>query len=1616
MSGRFEPEKRYQLSIHPTALTDTRGRLLDLEGASRMSFYYPRKPKYLTWQRSSGTVERFGPQSVPMDGRGFDRADLRIYAIDALDRTWWPFPARAVSVDESQRPPGPGEEPDRRIEPYYTPSMDSVKAHLTALGSPLLSRIVDLPIDRKGSAHTFGLDLAPYLTALSGKERPGHYLVGVRRLDGSSERSWMRLEVTDLSLSVVEEPREVRFFVTSLRSGKPVAGAHVRVEGVFAQDGSSRWETFFEGTSDEAGAARWTPPGAVPRVSRTLRRVTVEKDGDVMLIDPDRPPERFQNDRWQRGRSGGWLAWTVNQSLSSRGAHEQTLCHIFTERPVYRPEDQVHIAGYVRTRYQGAIRSASGAYQVEIRGSGDQSWSAPIDLTSGGAFHHVFSEANLPTGMYTATLMTAMRGYLCQVPFRMEAYRIPTFEVRLFASDEVPIDQAFDVTLTGSYYAGGPVAGRPVRWRVTQFPYTWSPPRPLPGFVYSTDSRYSRMGTFQSTPALGREATTDERGGASLDLNPAVEPTAQPRTYVVEATITGADDQTVTATKQVRAIPPFVLGLKAPRFLERADRIRPEIVMVDAKGQPIAGQEVTVRLIHRAWHSHLQASDFSDGAAKYITDVVDEKLLEKKATTKSAPIPIDLPIEETGVYLVELEARDRLGRAQVVAVDLFAAGDQPMSWKKPEDRVFEVDSDRDAYDPGETAKFVLQSPFQSARALVVVEGPEKNDYRWLDVEKGVATFSHAVARNEVPRLPVHFVLMRGRIGSAGPIQGTDLGKPITMAATKWITVNPVEHRVEVALEHAEKAQPGQKVQMKISLSDTKKRPLSGEVILWLVDQAVLALGTEQALDPLPAFITPVQTYLTVGDTRNGVFGRLPLVENPGGDTGEEEKEAGPEGLLDKVTVRKNFESVPVFLPAVKVGPSGQTTVTITLPDNLTNFKVRAKAVSGMDRFGSAKSTIAVRLPVIVQPALPRFVRSGDRVTAGGLARVVEGEGGPGSAEISVKGARVQGSRAGTIELVQNRPLPLRFPLVIDSPLFERDPKKHPHLSVTLGVERKKDGAKDAFSVMVPLEPDRGVERRRIMETLAVGQRLQIEGLQEPIREGTGRRTVLISDQPALVRMAAGLDFLLEYPHGTTEARVSRARAFLAAKQLHDVVALPVDDETIDRGVDETLAWIGQVIDANGLCSYWPGSRGYVSLTAWVLDFMVEAERSGHRVDPQVRQTLMASLERALRSDYAYFISGEVWAERVYALEALAHAGRFTPAYAAELARKADYLNLESTAGVVQAFLAAGKRSDAAIDPLSRRMWDGLIFRLHQGKEIYGGLQERHGARSSLILPSETRTVAEMVRALDLVDGKQEKLRLLTDALVTLGRDDGWGTTNANASAMLALAQRFDASRETESHRVVVKVGGKSQTLELGPKQHFARWSTDRIEPMEIAVSGGTEPVIVRIETSCVPKAPGSAIEPESRGFVVTREQLRVKEGGPPERIRIEEASKTIALAIGDVVEEHVQVVNPKDRHYAAISVPLAAGMEPLNASLATAPPEARPTGRNTAAPTYLAFLDDRVTYYFDTLPKGTYDFYFRTRAQSEGTFTQPPATGEMLYDNTVAGRSPGARVVVTRKE
>ncbi|MEM9557647.1 MAG: MG2 domain-containing protein [Acidobacteriota bacterium] len=1631
LRGRFERDVVYRVVLEPPAglgdaddrdssarLRDARGRPLTQRARSAIHVVWPARPAFARWDAGHGVVERHGPRQVPLVGRRDARADLRIHRVEPLDLDFWTFPDAPVVVDESQRPPWPGEEPEPQ-DARVAPRIDQLTERLRALGAPAVSEIVDLPL--RGSALArVGFDLEPVL-----EQTAGHYLVGLRRLDGSTERHWMRLQVSDLAVTVVEEAHRAVFAVTSLDTAEPVVGATLRIEGLTsaAPNPPLALEELWRGVTDARGLAIFQAPG--PKDAQ-VRRLVIEHRGDLLVLDAARPPDRFADGAWLESDET-WLQWGFART-TWRGRQVEERVHLFTERPVYRPEEPVHVGAILRTADgEGGLRIDGWSGDLVIEGPGGRVWRHAVSATvADGWITHTFDADDTPAGVYRAWLEPARSTRrLGGVTFRKEAYRLPRFEVLLDAPRRVPLDEPFDVRATASYYAGGRVAERPVRWRVTQFPEVYRPESgpgatdAYDGFVWSSDGRYSRTESFRSTPAVESLDTTDAEGGAVLAIDPTVEPTAQPRAYVVEATVTGADDQTVTTTRRVVALPPFVLGLDLPRYLEAGAVLAPRIVALDpvaTDGAARAGVELTVRLLHRQWHSHLQASDFSDGVARYVTDVVDEPVFEQTLDSADRPVSLELPTTAPGVYVVEVSARDRLGRAQVVAVDLYAAsGNESLdavSWAKPAMPVLAVSTDAASYRPGDTARLVLESPFQEARALVAVEAPDGVRYSWHAVRGGEAVIELEVEGRWAPRIPVQVALLRGRLDGVAPRQGNavDLGRPTMLAATVWLDVEPVDRRVEVTLEHPPEALPGQEVDVTIRLATPDGAPVAGTVALWLVDRAVLALGDEQRLDPLPTFVRPPASYVSLRDTRGMVFGELPWAELPGGGEGAESK-----GLLDRQTVRRNFDPVPYF-ERLDVDAAGVRTVRVPLSDSLTTFAVRAKATSGGERFGFARSALDVRLPVLVQPALPRFVRPGDRFAASAVARLVSGPAGPARAEIAADGLTLEGQSTLELELARERASRLDVPVRVPD-------EASGDVLVRVGVERVADGAGDAFEVRLPVQADRDETVQRELVTLEPGASWRWPGVDEPVRPGTLQRALLASDRPPLLAALVGLDALLEYPYGCTEQRVSRARGLLALRRLGDALELETGADSsgpAERHVEDTLAFLERVTDASGLVAFWPGGRGYVALTAWVAELEAEAKAAGFALDDELAARHLRALEQALRSDYGGFVDGASWLERTMALRALARAGRVSEAYAAELARRADTLGPAGIARVVQTLQGAG--DDAVARELVDDLWGAVVVRRVDGEQVFGGLVSGSVARQPLILPSETRTLGEIVRAVHRQTPDDPRLDLLIDALVRLGAGDGWGDTQSDAAALLALAEVLEPqsggadSAATLAVRPADAAADPASTADLTLHGGVARWRGTTDGALELThgegAAAGDRLLALTASTRFVPATPGARLGGESRGFVVER-RLEVLDAGDGASRKVSlEAPTTIELAVGDVVEDHLRLVNPEQRVFVAVVVPLAAGVEPLNPALATAPPEAAPSAAPTIEPTYVEMLDDRVAYYFDVLPKGSFDLRHRVRASVAGSFTQPPATAELMYDRATRGRSAGARVEI----
>ena len=1606
VSGRrlqlhFSPDRDqvYRLTLQETDLTDTNGRNLSTFGETVVYFYYTHADPYLRWRQSRGILERYGAQKFPMEGRGEEQVDLRIYKLDPLDRNFWPFPDRPVRVNEESRPPGPGEEPS-----YAT----NIPKQIQLLGSPLVSRLVPLPMkDRMGNLR-FGLDLKALLMKISGEGEPGTYLLGYRKIGGSAQRNYARIQVTDLSLSTVEEDSAVNFVVTSLSTGAPVAGAEVIVEGRYSNDSRKAWKPIISGMTDSTGQYRYVH---TKFIEASLRRIVVSHEGDVLTLNPAKPPPHFLDNHWYSSRRG-WLSW-LRQDPRHIKDKPVRKAHIFTERPVYRPEEPVHIKGYLRLRQMGSLvyellYERERRRSLVVEGPGDKKWTYPLTLTAIGSFYHKFDEENLPTGDYRASIVDDDdQKSFASVDFQKESYRIPRFEVQLFGPDTVPTDRAFTLTMTADYYAGGRVVGQEVRWQVSQQPDGFRVPTEYPGFLFSTDKRFSDGTPFRAT-GITKEELTDENGSATLELNPALEPDGRPRRYVVEATVRGADEQTVTAAKSVLAAPAFVVGLKLERFLKDTLIINPEVLVLDHAGKPLEGLEFHLRLMHRQWHSYLKETDFTTGKAEYVTDVVDVPLMQQTLTSAVEPMKLSLPVEAAGVYIVEIAAQDRLGRRQSVSADLYVAGDTAVAWEKPKANVFETTPDQTAYNPGEVANLLLKSPFQQARALIVVEGPKANQYHWADIENGQGVFPIPISGDMTPRMPVHALLLRGRVEGAKMEEesSVDAAKPITIASTAWIRVNPRDNQLKVELDHPTQNLPGASMPMTIRLSDPDGKPLNGEVTLWLVDRAVLALGREKRLDPVPSFIDEVKAHVRIRDTRNEVVGDLTVNETPGGDG----RFSLDYSLFGKESVRKNFQSVPYYNPLVQV-IEGVASVTINLPDNLTDFAVRAVATDGVARFGYAKSVVSIRLPLIVQSALPRFVRPGDSFVAGGIGRVVEGEGGPGQVELQVEGLAVEGEMRRSVNWVKDQPEQLYFPMEVaaSAPSDETSQVK-----VRLAVQRAVDGAMDAFEVTLPIKHDR--ERRRL-ETFVPVKASEIISLPSPEEEprpGTVRQSVMLTYQPALVKMLAGLDYLARYQYGCTEQRISQLMPELALKDVLDQIGRGDRAEANDLSMRETFTFLDGVQHANGLYGYWPGSDSYVSLTAYVVEFLLMAKAQGYEFDEKLLERGLRGLRASLRSDYSNFIDGSSYVERTEALHALAMADDFQDGYAHDMLARALTMDLYSEAKILYAFLTRASDETESINRLNEDLLKSLVFALRNGEEVYQGLQFRARSWGGLIHASEVKTLASVARSLYTVSPEAPKTQLLIDELISRGEAKGWGNTNANAAALLTLAEvvRLETPSST-GHQFVLQFGDESIEVDTAGKV-VSQYESVAASPGGLTWKSGSTDSLphARLTLDYVPAASGDQVAAKNEGFVVERKIQIVREDGEPPVVRPVTAGETFELEMGTIVEEHIRVVNPEVRHYVAVAAPFAAGLDPMNPNLATAPKAAKPAGTMTLVSDYAQYQDDQVIFYFDTLPKGTYDFYFRLKASIAGNFVHPPAKAEMMYKETVRGRSDGTRISI----
>jgi len=96
-----DAETAYRLSVSHERIKSASGRELSPFSDSGFYFFYKALSPFVSWKAGQGILERYGAQAFPMQGRGIEKVDLRIYAIKPDSLNFWPFPSGEVAVSET---------------------------------------------------------------------------------------------------------------------------------------------------------------------------------------------------------------------------------------------------------------------------------------------------------------------------------------------------------------------------------------------------------------------------------------------------------------------------------------------------------------------------------------------------------------------------------------------------------------------------------------------------------------------------------------------------------------------------------------------------------------------------------------------------------------------------------------------------------------------------------------------------------------------------------------------------------------------------------------------------------------------------------------------------------------------------------------------------------------------------------------------------------------------------------------------------------------------------------------------------------------------------------------------------------------------------------------------------------------------------------------------------------------------------------------------------------------------------------------------------------------------------------------------------------------------------
>ena len=330
-----------------------------------------------------------------------------------------------------------------------------------------------------------------------------------------------------------------------------------------------------------------------------------------------------------------------------------------------------------------------------------------------------------------------------------------------------------------------------------------------------------------------------------------------PELVTFESQVEDLTRQTVAKSTSVLVHPaPFYVGLRRPaaRFVAIGAVLRPDVAAFEPSGAHRPGVKVRVELVSRVWAD--VAVDEAAAVPRHVTRPVDTVVASCDVTTTAALAACPLRVAAPGYYIVRATSSGPVVRASsfLYALDDRADSTPSLGWSDSGGRGLRLESDKETYAAGETAKILVGSPFKEADALVTVERAGVLWQNVVHVKGPMPVISVPIAHAYFPNVFVGVHLVRGRV-AAPPAPGqADLGAPDFRTGYKELSIDSGTHRlaVDVRTPKAE-YHPGDAVDADVHVTGPDGHGVRASVTFFAVDEGVLMLTGYKTPDPLPAF-------------------------------------------------------------------------------------------------------------------------------------------------------------------------------------------------------------------------------------------------------------------------------------------------------------------------------------------------------------------------------------------------------------------------------------------------------------------------------------------------------------------------------------------------------------------------------------------------------------------------------------------------------------------------------------------------------------------------------------------------------------------------------------------